>query len=176
MKRNLLISIILIVLVVIGRLIPHVWNFTPVVAVTLLAGAVLPRWWAVGVPVVAMFISDLIIGFYHMPIMLTVYGSFAFVALLGYWLKNFSPHRIVMGSLASSTFFFLTTNFAVWAASTWYPKTVDGLLLSYSLGLPFFRNMMIGDLFFSGVVFGLWVLLRRPVIIKAKLLLNKNSS
>jgi hypothetical protein len=67
-----------------------------------------------------------------------------------------NPARIVTASLASSTFFFLTTNFAVWASGTWYPKTLDGLMWAYTLGLPFFRNMMIGDLFFRGVVFGAW--------------------
>ena len=161
MKRNLIISILLITLVIVGRLLPHVWNVTPVIAVTLLAGAILPRWWAVAVPAIAMLISDLIIGFYHMPVMLTVYGSFIAVALFGVWLKNMQPHRIVLGSLASSTFFFLTTNFAVWASGTWYPKTLDGLMWAYTLGLPFFRNMMIGDVVFSGIVFVVFFLYKK---------------
>ena len=160
-KKNLVISLILIALVLVGRLLPHVWNVTPVIAVTLLAGAILPRWWAVAVPAVAMLISDLIIGFYHMPVMLTVYGSFIAVALFGVWLKNMQPSRIVLGSLASSTFFFLTTNFAVWASGTWYPKTLDGLMWAYTLGLPFFRNMMIGDVVFSGIVFVVFFLYKK---------------
>ncbi len=159
MKRNLITSLILIVLVIVGRLIPHVWNVTPIVAVSLLAGAIISRWWAVVVPAVAMFFSDIIIGFYHVPIMLTVYGSFIAMTFLGRWLKNMQPYRIILGSLASSTFFFLTTNFAVWLSVNWYPKTMDGLMLCYALALPFFKNMLIGDLFYTSVIFGAWILL-----------------
>lgn len=160
-KKNLIISAILIALVIVGRLIPHAWNVTPVVAVSLLAGAIMSRKWAVSIPLVAMFLSDLIIGFYHLPVMLAVYGSFVVVALFGTYLKKLNPTRMIATSFASSTFFFLTTNFAVWASETWYPKTLDGLLWAYTLGLPFFRNMMIGDLFFSGVVFGIFIVSRR---------------
>ncbi len=158
MFRNLIISVILIALVVVGRLIPHVWNVTPIIAVALLAGAVLPRRWAFVVPLLAMLISDIIIGFYNLPVMLTVYGSFTVVAFLGVYLKNMKPVQIVAASITSSTLFFLTTNFAVWATADWYPKTMDGLLLSYTLGLPFFRNMLLGDIIFSGVLFGVWAL------------------
>lgn len=179
LKRNILISAVLVLLVVVGRLIPHVWNVTPVVAVTLLAGAILPRWWAVAVPAVAMLASDLIIGFYHMPVMLTVYASLVAMIFLGLWLaqpstvsakaesgtgvSGVSPSRVILASLASSTFFFITTNFAVWASAAWYPKTLDGLMLAYTLGLPFFRNMIIGDVIFSGVVFGAWVMVNKAV-------------
>src|SRR3989338_4586906 len=127
-KKNIIISLVLVLLVIVGRLIPHVWNVTPVVAVTLLAGAILPRWWAVAVPAVAMLTSDLIIGFYHMPVMLTVYASLVAMIFLGSWVaqprtvtakavsstggQRISPNRVMLASLASSTFFFLTTNFA----------------------------------------------------------------
>ncbi|MEK7496884.1 MAG: DUF6580 family putative transport protein [Patescibacteria group bacterium] len=170
MYRNLVISIILILLVVTGRLIPHVWNVTPIIAVALLAGAVLPRRWAFVVPLLAMFLSDAIIGFYKLPVMLTVYGSFAASAIIGFWLRpevgvnhtsratRFNSFKIIGASITSSTIFFLTTNFAVWATADWYSKTMDGLLLSYTLGLPFFRNMLLGDIIFSGVLFGVWAL------------------
>lgn len=163
MKNKIIISVILIALVVAGRLMPHVWNVTPLIAVSLLAGYILPRKWAVAVPLVAMLISDLTIGFYHWEVMLTVYASLAAVAVFGSWIKEIKPHRVLAASLASSTFFFITTNFAVWAAGAWYPKTAAGLMLSYEMGIPFFRNMALGDLVFTGVMFGSWSFLSRMI-------------
>lgn len=163
MKRNIVISTILISLIIVGRLMPHMWNATPVAAAALLAGAVLPRKWALGVPILGMLLGDLIIGFYHVPVMLTVYASFALMTFVGSWLRKMQPHRLVMASLASSTFFFIATNFAVWASANWYPKTWEGLTLCYTLALPFFRNTMLGDVFFTGAVFGAWVLANQLV-------------
>ncbi len=162
-KRIVVLVAVLIVVAVVGRLVPHVWNVTPVIAVSLLAGYILPRQWAMAVPIVAMLVSDLIIGFYHMPIMLTVYGSLAITTFLGAWIKEIKPHRILVASLVSSTFFFLTTNFAVWASGTWYPKTTAGLMQAYIMGIPFFRNMALGDIIYTGVMFGLWVFVGRLV-------------
>ena len=77
------------------------------------------------------------------------------------WLKDLAPHRILLGSLASSTFFFLTTNFAVWASAGWYEKSWQGLMLCYTLAIPFFRNTMLGDLMFTGVLFGVLVMMTK---------------
>lgn len=154
MKKNLVLAIILIAFIVVGRLMPHMWNATPVAAAALLAGVILPRKWAFVVPVLGMLLGDLIIGFYHVPVMLTVYASFALMTFVGAWLQKIQPHRLVLASLAGSTFFFLTTNFAVWATGAWYPKTIDGLILCYTLAVPFFRNMALGDLMFTGAMFG----------------------
>ena len=163
MKRNLFISLALILLIVVSRLVPHIWNVAPVAAAALLAGAILPRKWALSVPILGMLLGDLIIGFYHVPVMLTVYASFALMTFVGGWLKEMQPHRMVLASLASSTFFFLATNFAVWATADWYPKTWEGLTLCYTLALPFFRNTMLGDLIFTGALFGAWVLVEKIV-------------
>ncbi len=163
MKKNLILAILLVTLVVVSRLVPHVWNVTPIMAVSLLVGAVLPRRWAFVVPLVAMLVSDVIIGFYDVGVMLTVYASFSVVALLGVWLRNLQPSRILVGSLASSTLFFLTTNFAVWATADWYSKTWSGLMLAYELGLPFFRNMALGDVVYTGVLFGTWAVVQNYV-------------
>src|SRR3989339_1327163 len=169
MKNKFIIAIVLIGLVVVGRLMPHVWNVTPVIAVALLAGYILPRKWAIAVPLIAMFVADLSLGFYHLPVMLTVYGSLAAMTFIGSWIKEIKPHKVLAASLASSTFFFLITNFAVWASGTWYPKTAAGLMLAYEMGIPFFRNMALGDLIFTGVMFGVWVLVQKiEVLYNAK--------
>ncbi len=197
MKRNLLLAIILIAVAAAGRLTPHPWNVAPVAAAALLAGAVMPRKWAVSVPLLAMLISDYFLGAYHLPVMLTVYGCFAATAFIGSWaaprsdsrsesttgvsgfkfshvlgamprtgslsepstgVRGMSPIRILIASLSSSTIFFLATNFAVWASADWYEKSWSGLALAYTLAIPFFRNTMLGDLMFTGVMFGVWAL------------------
>ena len=68
---------------------------------------------------------------------------------------------MIGAALASSVSFFLVSNFAVWAAYDMYPKTFEGLLTSYTLALPFFRNAVEGDLLFTSVMFA------TPVVISA---------
>lgn len=163
MKKKILISLLLILLAIVGRLLPHPWNATPMSAMALVAGAVLPWVWAMAVPILSLFISDFLFGWYEPGVMVAVYLSFTLVALTGLALKNISPVRVLGASLTASTIFFLITNFAVWAFSVWYPKTAAGLMLSYTLGLPFFRNMVLGDLLYTGVAFALLAALRMAV-------------
>ncbi|MBI4128010.1 MAG: hypothetical protein HY459_02970 [Parcubacteria group bacterium] len=163
MVRNPLIASLLILLIILGRILPHQWNVAPVAAAALLAGAILPRIWAIAVPFFGMLVSDFSIGFYEFPVMLSVYVSFIAAAFIGGWVRSFTPHRIVLASLASSTLFFLVTNFAVWATADWYPKTFSGLGLSYLLGLPFFRNTLLGDLLYTGLLFGVWLTVEQGV-------------
>ena len=136
------------------RLVPHYPNFTPIAAIALFGGAHLSKkWLAFLVPVVALLISDLIIGFHGF--MLPVYVSFILVVLLGRILKNnVKIHTVAGGALAASTLFFLITNFAVWATTPYYPGGFAGLMASYTAGLPFYYSGLLGDLFYSTVFFG----------------------
>jgi hypothetical protein len=56
-------------------------------------------------------------------------------------------------SIAGSILFFLVTNFGVWATSSMYEKTFSGLMRSYQMGIPFFRNTLLGDLFYTALFF-----------------------
>lgn len=136
------------------RLLPHYPNFTPVAAIALFGGAHFSRrWLAFLVPVAALLISDIFLGFHAM--MLPVYLSFLFVVLLGRLLKNnIRPLPVIGSSLAASTLFFLITNFAVWVGSPYYPQTLSGLVQCYTMAIPFFHSGLLGDLFYSGVFFG----------------------
>lgn len=141
------------------RLIPHAPNFAPVAAMALFAGVYFSKKTALFLPLAAMFASDIFIGFYEPKIMAAVYGSFILTVILGFWLKkNKKPHAILAGSILSSVLFFLITNFAVWAFSPWYAKTIFGLMQSYYMALPFFRNTLLGDLFYAAVFFGAYEL------------------
>jgi len=140
------------------RLAPHAPNFAPVGALALWSGFYLPKRVGVIFPLVAMLASDAFIGFYDVRIMLAVYASFALMAFLG-------PLVAVLGS----TVFYLATNFAVWANASLYPQTAEGLLLCYTLALPFFRNTLLSDLMYGASFFAVYELARRysPFFIKS---------
>ncbi len=152
----------LILAAVILRLLPHAPNFAPVTAIALFGGTYLKnKKMAMVLPLAAMLVSDIFIGFYHAPIMISVYASFALSGLLGLWLKKRKDLGNTMAvTLAASVQFYLITNFAVWAFGTMYPHTAVGLLASYVNALPFFRNTLYGDFFYAGVMFGLYELVR----------------
>lgn len=139
-----------------GRLLPHLPNATPVTAITLAAGKHLGRLWSITIPLMAMVISDSIIGFYNWRILLSVYGSFALIGCMSWLLrKHHSVGVSILTVVSASVIFFLITNFAVWIFSPWYEKSIAGLLYCYTLGLPFMRNMLVGDIFYSTLLLGI---------------------
>jgi hypothetical protein len=106
------------------------------------------------VPVSAMLLSDLIIGFHST--MLPVYLSFIPIVALGMVLQSrLTVVNTISASLAASCMFYLVTNFASWICGLMpYPMNVAGLIQSYIAGLPFFFNGILGDLFYTSVLFG----------------------
>lgn len=138
------------------RIVPHPANVTPIAAIALFGGAYLSRrWLALGIPFLAMLISDSVIGFHDQ--MVAVYVAFAAATLIGFFLrKRRSLTRIAAATLVSSLVFFVITNFAVWAQGQMYPLTAAGLADCFVMALPFFERSLLGDLFFVSVMFGVW--------------------
>jgi hypothetical protein len=98
-------------------------------------------------------LSDLILGL-HDTVFFT-YGAILICAGLGLrFLKNPSAGSVVTLSLISSLVFFAVSNFGVWWAQDIYPHNAQGLLTCFIMGLPFFRGQILGDLLYSGVLFG----------------------
>ena len=156
-----LIALIFILIGISLRLIPHAPNFAPIAAIALFGGVYFSKKIALTLPVLAVLISDVFIGFYDLKLMAAVYGSFILCAVLGFWLKNNKKwHTVAGAAILSSVLFFLITNFAVWAFSPWYAKTFSGIIQSYVMALPFFRNSLLGDLFYTTVFFGAYELVR----------------
>jgi len=145
---------------VVLRLLPHLPNFAPIAAMALFGGVYLNKKYALLIPLIALFLGDIFIGFYSPWIMFSVYGSFALIGLLGLWLKkNKTIPNIIGSALMGSIIFFLVTNFAMWAIPhSLYPHNLQGLMQSYIMGLPFFRNTLLGDFFYVGAMFGLYEL------------------
>ena len=157
----------LVVIVAMARLVPYPYrpfNFAPVGALGLFAGAYAKTKWSWAFPLAALLIADLFIGFYSPVAMLAVYGGFAVAGLIGrrFLSKNAGVPRIGLCALGSATAFFVISNFGVWLAGG-YPRSIVGIVECYALAIPFFRNTLAGDLFFSAVLFGAFALANNKV-------------
>nr|WP_108975476.1 DUF6580 family putative transport protein [Leptospira ryugenii] len=153
-SRRLFTVLFMVLVAAASRLLPHPPNFTPILAVSLFAGAyIVPRKWAFLVPVVAMFLSDLVIGLHELlPL---VYLCMMLSVFLGSHLGQKPKLTSTFGlSVLSSVFFFFVTNLAVWLTSGMYSLDWIGFISCFTLALPFFQNSIVGDLFFTGVLFG----------------------
>lgn len=151
----------LVVLGACARLLPHPWNFTPMMAIGLFAGTYARRA-SVGIfaTISALALSDAVMGFYSG--FWYVYGAMLIPVLFGRLIRNrIGVGAIIATALSSSLSFFLITNFMVWASSHLYPRTVAGLTASYVAGIPFYQNQLLGDAFYTFAMFGGYALLRR---------------
>jgi len=170
---HLALFMLLIVAVAALRVLPHPPNFSPVSALALFGGAYLTRpilksFWgrfslALLLPLASLFLSDLVLGFHGQ--MASVYASFVLVSLLGFMaLERRTPLRIGVSVVSGSLIFFAVTNLTVWAEGALYARTFSGLMASYVAGLPFLENSVLGDLFFSTILFGVWGWLDNRVV------------
>ena len=166
-KKRFIVLSGFIIIAALSRLIPHPYNFAPLGAMSIFGAAYFTdKKFSFLLPLIAFFISDLLVnnliyssyyggfvlftpGFYWM------YGSMALIVLAGIFiLKKVNLKTVVAGSLSASVIFFLVTNFGAWLGSPIYPNGLEGLLMSYTAGIPFFHTTVLGDLFYSGVMFG----------------------
>ena len=176
----LVILAVLIAMGVAGRLLPHPPNFTPMAAIALFAGFIfMKRYMAIVAVVAAMLLTDYFAFGYLSPdwfaskSMIVVYLALLFpIVFRGFLQKKLGVLRIAGAALASSTVFFVATNFAVWAFSPMYEKTFAGLVLCYTMAIPFFQNTIAGDMMWSGVIFGSYAALRH--FSKLRVLTEKN--
>ncbi len=189
-KINLRIGILVLIIVAtaMSRLLPHPYNFTPVGAIGLFGAAYFQRrWQAFAIPFLALWLSDLILDnvvyaqyykYFQWFGHVWVYMSFGLIVLLGFaLLRQVKIQNVVLASLSASVIFYLVTNFGVWLGSSVYPQNLTGLLACYAAGLPFYSmelapplgfmlNGVLGDLFYCGVLFGVFEFakLRFPVL------------
>ncbi len=172
----------LILVGMLSRVLPHPSNAVAIGAIALYAGARLPRRWALVIPLAIYIASDLILSAYtwkafqFYPVsQLTSYAAFTVVAYLGGLAPKHpgAPARLAM-SVAASTLFFLTSNFAVWLDGSAYSYSRDlaGLLNCYTLAVPFYWNTLAADLVGTALLFGLDGLFNRE---EADLAVQENS-
>lgn len=177
MKLNRSTIIIFLVIVVLAagyRLFPdRALGFAPQIAIALFAGAVIKnRAWAIAVPILSLFLSDLIFQFAYVMGWTNIAGIyegqfinymlFAGIAFLGYFLRNLKPVRIAAGSLIAPTIYFILSNLTVWMTTGGLgrPKTWEGLMMTYTDAIPFYQGSLVATVFFSVVLFGGYFVVR----------------
>lgn len=169
-QARILIWLVLLIGVGVGsRFLLTQWpNFKPVTALAIFCGFFCASRWPVAMVLAAtLLVSDAILGFYELPVMVSVYASLFLSIWLGSILRRVANQQAVVAqtvglgltALLASLLFFFLTNTAVWIAG-WYPPSFDGLLQSYVAGLPFLRFTVAGDLGFSLLLFASWHVLR----------------
>lgn len=145
-----MLMILFIILGVATRLMPHLSQFTALLAVGLLAGIYLSYRRALVVMLVTMLITDMILGFHDT--MLYTYGSMLIILGVGHFLKaRKNLVNVISGSLVSAMIFFVVTNFGAWF--TLYPMSFDGLRECYINAIPFFRTTVASTVAYSAVIY-----------------------
>jgi hypothetical protein len=177
LKTNLLVFCVLVALGVVTRLISEanyvklpnppgdatditdvgLANFTAIGACALFAGFFFrQRVAAFLLPLAILVISNLCLRKYNnYGQMAIVYVAWLLPVAFGMLVRR-RPRAwsVAAGAVASSVTFFIVTNFAEWAFYDLYPHSVSGLVAGYAAAIPFFRNMLAGDMLFSGLIFG----------------------
>ena len=165
-KQTILFYFILIAVTVIVKIIcaPQInlSGFSSVFAVALFAGITTknkPN--AFLLPLITLFLSDAILeglhalnlfpypGFYSGQI--SNYILFMLITLIGMFFRNYKIVGIFAAAIIGSTLFFLLSNFIVWktqGAAMGYSNDINGLMQSYTFGLPFYRNSLIATIIF----------------------------
>ncbi len=145
------------------------WSgFSPVIAIALFAGFIIrQKDMAFLLPLLALFISDVVIHFLYTADLFPYEGFYAgqwknYLLLLlavftGFWLKGKSHAGILAGAIIAPTIYFLVSNFLVWrAAEVLYSNDFSGLMNCYTAALPFYRNSLIATLLFLPVILFLY--------------------
>jgi hypothetical protein len=175
-NKSLVISLFLMVLVsAIYRILPNrPMGFAPQIAIGLFSGAlfVKNKKWAFFLPLLSMFISDLLYQYLYVNGMTSIQGFydgqwvnyllFAGLTCFGFLIKKNKISNVMFAALAAPTTYFLISNFLVWVSDRGYglnrPKTFNGLLLTYNDALPFYKNGLLATIVFSAVLFGTYYL------------------
>ena len=125
-------NIFFILAIVVSRFLPHPPNFTPVIAIFMLSGglSLVPL-------LITYLLTDAVLGFHSY--MLWVYASL------------FAVSYLQKGPIVSSMVFFIITNFAVWT-SGYYGFNLQGLLMWYTMAIPFFINTLLSTMLFYHLI------------------------
>jgi hypothetical protein len=177
-SKNIIWSFILLVIIAaLYRIMPgRPYGFAPQWAMAVFAGAVIKdKKWAFALPVLSMFISDLLYQGLYMAGLTAMQGFyegqwqnyllFTLLVFVGLAIKKLNIFQIALASIAAPSFYFIVSNFLVWASNGATrgldrPKTFNGLMLCYADGIPFYRMSIFATLIFSAVLFGGYFIIR----------------
>lgn len=167
-KSLILAFVLLVVVAAVYRIIPsRPFGFAPQIAMAIFGGALIKdRKWAFALPIFSMFLSDLLYeglhaagitsmtGFYNGQTM--NYLLIGLMTFVGFFIKKINVLQVGLASVVAPSLFFLLSNMGVWLfGGGWgHPSTLEGLLLTYKDGLPFYPVSVYSTLFFSAILFG----------------------
>src|SRR3990167_2423736 len=139
--------ILWILIGVIGRLVIHIPDVTPLTSLCLLAPTVFSKRNACFIILTILILSDVSLHF------LFNYSGWLFVMLLGFlFAKKSTLTRAFMFTLNASLIFWVWSDFGTWCTSSFYPHTLQGLIDCYIAALPFLRNAIVGSLLWTGML------------------------
>jgi len=174
-NRPLIISLCLMVLVsALYRIMPNrPWGFAPQIAMGLFSGAlfVKDKKWAFALPILSLFLSDLLYEVLHSYGLTPITGFysgqwvnyllFAGITCFGFLIKMNRIGNVAIAALAAPTTFFLLSNLQVWLSPVLglgREKNFSGLMLTYYDALPFFKYSIMATVIFSAILFGTYYL------------------
>lgn len=133
-------------------------NFSSVIAVSLLCGAVLQHPAGVLLPLAVRATTDLTLylkGVAFFDSWMFDYAAYVLICLLGHAINPRQTLPVLGTCLISVALYFGLSNFGVWLMqSDFYEKSAQGLLLCYTNAVPFVRGTLIGNLVMSALFFG----------------------
>jgi len=155
--RNFLAFLLLVLIGILGRTVWHVGpNIELVTVGAILAGLYFGRIYAVLTPLLVMVVSDRIIG--NTNIYYFTWSAYILMGLGAYFVrKKYRGLKIkgkvlagAGGAVLASLFFYIWTNFGVWAMDSWgiYSRDFGGLFKCFVMGIPFLRNNLAGNFVF----------------------------
>jgi hypothetical protein len=155
---------------VLSRILPHFFattsvGFTAVGGGLLFFGARRSRWQAIIATLTLMatdyYLTVFAYGYpFHLSAYVVTWAWYAAICLLGHQMLSGKPSMLRVGGavLASSTSFFLLSNFVVWMGAGLYPHTAAGLAACFVAAIPFYANDVMSTAITAGALFGLPVL------------------
>jgi hypothetical protein len=141
------------------------WNLSPIGALGLFAAARMGFWPGVAFTALALGLKD--VGYYIIhgwPPAPLSWLCFAGYIAIGYAClrRTESPVKIGAATLGGGLIFFLVSNFISWLEQSLpYGYSFQGLLDCYTAAIPFYRGTLVGDVVFTGLLFGAHAVLSR---------------
>lgn len=141
------------------------WNLAALGAVSMFAAARLSFPAALAALTVVLGVKEVGVYLAHgmEPYPLSWFYLIGYAAIGWAFLRRTeSPLRIGCAAVGASVAFFLVSNFVSWLEqANPYGYSLAGLMNCYEAGLPFYRGTFVGDLLYTGVLFGLHAALSR---------------
>ncbi len=176
-SKNILITLAaLVVITALYRIIPNrPMGFAPQIAIAIFSGALFlkNKKWAFAMPLLSMFISDVLYEVLYNANLSTIkgfyvgqatnYALFTLMTFFGFIITKLNFTRVTVAAVTAPTTFFILSNFFVWFSGTGglqRPQTFSGLMMCYNDALPFYPNNLVSTILFSACFFGTWAIAR----------------